>query len=134
MEPNEKGAIGSTQLPDVVLALQSRGQARVTLPEQFQGAWFGDVTRRNFAKSPYPIRLVIVSGRIGDRIANPFYPTLNCQTTWTLIAAWENELQVDERDFSSPQSGVRISVMMQSGGRVLHVFAPQTLATLNREN
>ncbi|MGH3937097.1 MAG: hypothetical protein ACRDTG_00450 [Pseudonocardiaceae bacterium] len=112
----------------------SRGQVRTVLPEQFQGAWFGDVTRRDSAKPRYPIRLIIVSGYIGDRIANPFYPTLNVQATWTLVAAWEDEIHVDERILAGSRGEVLISVMMQRGGRVLHMSAPQVLAILNREN
>lgn len=111
-----------------------RGQARVTLPERFQGAWFGDVTRRDSAKPPCPVRLVIVSGCVGDRIANPFYSTLNVQTTWTLVAAWNDEIHVDERVVSGSGGESMISVTMQPGGRVLHLFAPRLLATLNRES
>lgn len=110
------------------------GQVCFALPDQFQGSWFGDVTRPDSTNSPYPIRLVIVSGRIGDRIANPYYPSLDRQTAWTLLAAWENELQVDERVVLSSWRAVRISVMMQPGGHVLHVLAPRTVAILNRED
>ncbi|MGQ0777984.1 MAG: hypothetical protein ACT4NY_26840 [Pseudonocardiales bacterium] len=112
----------------------SRGQAQIVLPEQFQGAWFGDVTRRDSAKPPYPVRLIVVSGCIGDRIANPFYPTLNVQTNWTLVAAWADEIHVDERAVSGAWGDVTISVTMQPGGRVLHMFAPRMLAILNRES
>lgn len=125
----------STPQPDAAPSPLSRGRAQVALPQQFQGAWFGNVTQGGSASSPYPVQLTIVSGRVGDRIASPVYSTLKCRVTWTLLAAWENELQVDERVESGSCYRVKISLTMQSDGSMLYVFeAGNGLATLHREN
>lgn len=66
-----------------------------TVPDRFLGTWVGSVKNRS-SVSPYPVRITLTPGSLGQRFGTSEYVTLQCSGYLILSNATDSELIIQE--------------------------------------
>lgn len=67
-----------------------------TVPDRFLGAWLGSVTEDGSPSSPYPVRITLTPGSLGQRVGTSEYVTLKCSGYLILSNVTDGELTMQE--------------------------------------